>query len=187
MADLAVSALFVYGTLRHLPHLEVVAGGLDGVSVTEAALPDHSVRASGPFMLPVLVPDPGASAPGIVLEGLSQAHRARLDFYEDGYDYTIENKSLRGDLNADVYIPPKGAGTPSDPWTLEAWTPRFADLMTMAAREVMMYHGRLSAAEVAARIPAIRARAGARLRAAASHHGAGTLGGAVQIDRKSVV
>ncbi|MEO0939864.1 MAG: NUDIX domain-containing protein [Pseudomonadota bacterium] len=178
-----MSALFLYGTLRHLPHLEVVAGGLDGVTVTEAALPDHSVRACGPFMLPVLVPDPGASAPGIVLQGLSQRQRDRLDFYEDGYDYTTDNRVLHGGLHADVYIPPASAGAPRQPWTLEDWAPRFADLMTMAAREVMMYHGRLSPVEVAARIQAIRARAGAKLRAAASHHGAGTLRGAVQIDR----
>ncbi|MEL7099109.1 MAG: NUDIX domain-containing protein [Pseudomonadota bacterium] len=178
-----MTALFLYGTLRHLPHLEVVAGGLEGLTISDAALPDHSVRAMGPLMIPVLVEEFGASAPGIMVEGLTADQRARLDFYEDGYGYRTENRTLQGGRTADVFIPPANSDRPDAIWTLDAWQPRFAELITMAAREVMLYHGRLSPTEVAARMPSIRARAGARMRAAHSHHGPGTLGGTVHIDR----
>ena len=62
----APTSLFLYGTLRYRPLLEAVLGR--GVTPRAARLADHSVRQVSGERFPILVPDPGVTAEGFVVE-----------------------------------------------------------------------------------------------------------------------
>ncbi|MEM8578093.1 MAG: NUDIX domain-containing protein [Pseudomonadota bacterium] len=177
-----MNALFLYGTLRDRDHLLAVAGDLDGVAIRPGALPGYAVRRLDPLVIPVLVPDADARAEGLILEGLTDAHRARLDFYEGGYDFDVAPRTLADGTRADVYIPPASAGAPEAPWRLEDWQAGPGPEITLAAHEVMSYFGAWTAEKVARRMGPIRARAAARLRAGRTPDD-GTFRGQVDIPR----
>lgn len=181
-------ALFLYGTLRHLPLLETVLGRrVAAGDLSDGSLPDHRVAsvAEGPF--PMILSAEGEDAGGLVLDGLSAEDIDRIDFYEGGFDYRLEGRALRDGRAVELYFPPEGGLTAVAPWSLEAWEKDWAALSVIAAREVMSYFGRRTAREVAALFPRIRARAQSRLNAAHGRHGAGTLDGKVKIERQDRV
>lgn len=174
--------LFFYGTLQHLPLLELVVGtGAEALDVVPDSLPDHAVFAvhEGPF--PTLVPTAGGSAQGVLVRGLTPEQIARLDFYEGGFEYDLVLVTLASGLRARVYMSRPDRWTPTKPWSLTAWQAASGDTNQCAAREVMGYFGKLTRQEVAARFPRIRARAASSARAARSTHGEGTLRGTVEV------
>ncbi|MGJ8615529.1 MAG: NUDIX domain-containing protein [Sulfitobacter sp.] len=174
--------LFFYGTLRHVPLLEIVMGrGTDALDVTPAQLPEYLVSsvAEGPF--PMIAKSPGDTAQGLLVRGLSADDIARLDFYEGSFAYDLVQVSLSDGQLADVYLPQPGRWTPDGPWVLADWEAKWAALSCHAAREVMGYIGVKSRDEVAAMFPMIRKRAGSQVHAAQSVHGAGTLHGKVEV------
>ncbi|MGJ8545492.1 MAG: NUDIX domain-containing protein [Sulfitobacter sp.] len=174
--------LFFYGTLRHLPLLELVLGrGLDHIKQSPAVLGDYAALsvAEGPF--PALTAQSGARAEGVFVEGLDARDIARLDFYEGSFAYDLIETRLEGGQMAEVYLPQPGRWQLRDAWSLAAWEAEWAALSVEAAREVMGYFGVKSRAQVDAMFPMIRARAASKLNAANSRHGAGLLGGEVQV------
>ncbi len=176
--------LFFYGTLRHLPLLEIVLGrGRETLDLTPTALPDHEVRgvAEGPF--PTIAPRAGARAPGVLLRDLSPEDIARLDFYEGSFAYDLALVTLENGSEAQVYFPQPGLWTPEEPWSLEGWERDWGALSCHAAREVMSYMGRKDRETVARMFPMIRARAAAKVNGARSKHGANTLKGRVAVAR----
>lgn len=177
--------LFFYGTLRHPPLLELVlgAGGAD-LEICPATLPDYAVFAvvEGPF--PTIVAQPGATAQGILVRGLSDAQIARLNFYEGSFDYDLVTAPLDGGARAQFYLSPPGRWTPTVPWSLTAWVDAHGTINQYAATEVMGYYGTLSREEVAARFPRIRARAASAARAARSVHGRDTLHGKIDVSER---
>lgn len=174
--------LFFYGTLRHLPLLEIVLGRTsDTFDVSAATLPDYLVSsvAEGPF--PMIAVSPGDAAQGILLRDMTDEDVARLDFYEGSFAYDLVQTSLSNGEFADVYVPQPGRWTPKGPWVLADWERDWSEMSCHAAREVMGYIGIKSRDEVAAMFPMIRKRAGSQVNAAASRHGAGTLHGKVEV------
>ncbi|MFD2741116.1 NUDIX domain-containing protein [Sulfitobacter aestuarii] len=174
--------LFFYGTLRHLPLLEIVLGcDVQGLDLHEATLGDHAIYgvAEGPF--PTIVAEPGGRADGVLLRGLTPEQVARLDFYEGGFAYDLALVRLADGSSAEVYFPQPGLWHPAAPWSLAQWERDWAALSCHAAREVMGYFGKRDRAEVARMFPMIRARAAAKVAARQSRHGAGTLQGRVEI------
>lgn len=182
-----MKTLFFYGTLRHVPLLEIVLGRpASDIAFTPEKLLDHAALsvAEGPF--PCVVEQLGAVTEGLLVQGLSDADIARLDFYEGSFAYDLRDVVLAGGQAAQVYFPHQGVWTTKGAWSLQDWQADWAELSCFAAREVMDYFGRYSAAEVARMFPMIRTRAAAMVNAARSSHSAGTLQGKVdvqQIDR----
>lgn len=165
-----MAPLFVYGTLRHAPLLAVVSGA-DALAALPACLPGHATRWAAGEAFPLIVPEAGAAASGLLLEGLSDEHAARLDFYEivHGYDVGLRRvEGPGGPVEARVYLPPEGHWQPGARFALDAWASRYGAAVTAAAVEVMAARGRLAPAAIRARYPQILVRAASRLRAAAA-------------------
>lgn len=157
-----MSAMFFYGTLCHLPLLRLVLGR-ENVDQVPAQLADHRVVWAAGESFPLIEAAPGAVASGLLIRGLGPEDRARLRFYEGGFDYDLETRSVIPENGppeeAELFFPAPGAWTPGGPWLLEDWVARWGALTLRAAEEVMGYYGRFTAAEVGARFPAIRRRA----------------------------
>ncbi|MEL7300040.1 MAG: NUDIX domain-containing protein [Pseudomonadota bacterium] len=153
--------IFLYGTLRHLPLLEIVAGRAD--AGTPAELADHAVFHAGEAPFPRLEPAPGQTARGLLVEAGEALER--LDFYEGGYGYglvPVTVETAAGPREARVYRAGAGVAAPGAPWSLEAWIDRFGPMTCHLAREAMGYLGQITAEELAARMPAMAVRAQAR-------------------------
>ncbi|WP_176249122.1 NUDIX domain-containing protein [Sulfitobacter sp. HGT1] len=176
--------LFFYGTLRHIPLLEIVLGRpAADIALTPQGLADHAALAvaEGPF--PCVVEQPGAVTQGLLVEGLSDTDIARLDFYEGSFAYDLRDVTLQGGQRAQVYFPTPGVWTTAAPWDLAEWEKDWAALSCFAAREVMDYFGKYSVTQVGRMFPMIRTRAAAMVNAAQSRHGAGTFDGTVDVQR----
>ena len=170
--------LFFYGTLRHIPLLEVLMGRPAGeLQITTAQLSGYAVSAvaEGPF--PMISEQTGALAEGVLVGGLSDVDMARLDFYEGSFAYDLRSVTLDDGQLAEVYVPQAGLWTADGPWSLAQWERDWGEMSVIAAREVMGYFGQRSGDEVAEMFPVIRARAASELRARASLHGADTFDG----------
>jgi len=180
-----MTTLFFYGTLRHIPLLEIVMNRTSAaLELHDDSLPDHAVLAvaQGPF--PMLVEQKGTQASGVVVHGLSAQDIARLNYYEAGFDYDLVSATTTNGHDVQVYKPAPGAWTPEGSWDLNQWTTKWGQMTEYAAREVMGYFGDVPAQEVLRRFPRIRARAWSNVNAQTSRHGVGTLRGKVEIDQR---
>ncbi|MEL7133421.1 MAG: gamma-glutamylcyclotransferase family protein, partial [Pseudomonadota bacterium] len=156
----AMTALFFYGTMRHMPLLRFVLGrDADALDAAEAVLPDF-ITLSGPDGLyPVLRARAGAETSGVVVRDLSSDDIARLNFYEGGFDYDLCDVTLASGEAAQVYVPGAGVPAADDVWIFDEWEARWGAMTLWAAQEVMECYGQLSPDIIAARFPRIRARA----------------------------
>ncbi len=165
---MTVRPLFVFGTLRHGPLRDVVLGDPSGVVVIEARL--HGVRTHwvAGTDYPVLVDDPDGTAEGFLLDGLTATHRARLDFFEGGFDYDLVEAHVDtadGPRTAERYRPGTMPQTGA-PFSLSDWEARHGPRWVAAAEEAMDYFGRIDAETLAGRMGQIWVRADSRVRAA---------------------
>ena len=146
--------LFFYGTLCHIPLLEIVLGRpAASLDIQTAVLPDHAVMAvaEGPF--PMIVAHPGSHADGIILRAMSADDIARLTYYEAGFDYDLVAVTLASGDVADAYFPNPGAWTADGVWSLSAWVAKWGVATGFSARGVMDGFGTVSPKDVAARFP----------------------------------
>ncbi|SMC74414.1 NUDIX domain-containing protein [Primorskyibacter flagellatus] len=161
-----MTSLFFYGSLRHVPLLEIVLGrAAGGIDMQPATLPDHAVRAvaEGPF--PTIGAEQGAETQGLLVRGLDPQDIARLDFYEAGFEFDTRGLPVETDegaIMAQVYFPAGDHWTPGDFWSLQDWVDQWGQLSCDAAREVMGRYGKASPQEISALFPFIRSRAWAR-------------------------
>lgn len=179
-----MTALFFYGSLRHVPLLEIVLGrSAADIALMPATLADHAVMSvrEGPFSC--IVPRKGALAEGMVVTDLTAPDIARLDYYEGGFAFDLRTVTLTEGQDAQVYFAQDGQWQTDGPWSLDAWQRDWGDLSCFAAQEVMDYIGTFSAAQVARMFPMIRSRAAAKVNAANGRHGAGTFKGRVEVER----
>lgn len=161
--------MFFYGTLCHLPLLELVLQG-QSYQAHEASLQDHKVYWVKDQPFPTIEYSAGATAHGILVEGLDSAAIARLDFYEGGFDYALKELSVQPDHGGDlvmaqVYFPEPGLWEAGKPWSLADWVDQWGDITLEAAKEVMSYFGQVSPNVIAQRFAMIRTRAASRVRA----------------------
>ncbi|MGJ8583440.1 MAG: NUDIX domain-containing protein [Marinosulfonomonas sp.] len=159
--------LFFFGTLRHIPLLQIVVGRTD-FQLEPASLPDHEIQAVSHDTFPVLVPHPGASANGILVRDLTETEVARLDFYEIGFGFdlhTSEVVTASGTVKAQIYLADHqsmGAGTG---WSLSDWAAEWGELTTATAHEYMEGFGHISPDLAATRYDMMATRAWATLNA----------------------
>ncbi|MEL6688977.1 MAG: NUDIX domain-containing protein [Pseudomonadota bacterium] len=154
--------IFLYGTLRHLPLLEIVGGT---ASAIPAALAGHGVFHAGENNWPCIAKAEGR-VDGLLIDGTEA--RARIDYYEGGYDYSLRPVAVEtadGVVEAEVYWPGDSVPPPGAAWVLEDWVQRWAPMTLHVAREAMEYYGDIDAQTLARRMHVIRGRAGARLTA----------------------
>lgn len=164
---MVMTTVVLYGELLHLPLLEVVLGRDPRPGLRQVRLDDHAVRCAEGTGNAVLVCEPGASAGGYVLAGLNEDDLARIDFYQGAVGYRRETWELDG-VAVEIYRPVRGRSAPGRPWRLDEWKREHGELAVEAAREAMSYFGRLSAEQLAARMPMIAVRAASALRARAA-------------------
>jgi ADP-ribose pyrophosphatase len=160
------ASLFFYGTLCHVPLLELVLGrGRDEIDIIQGELDDHFVSWVRDEPFPMIASQTGAVAHGILVQGLDQDDIARLRFYEGGFDYDLADVTVRtktGELSAQVFFPEPGLWTAGDPWDLSVWIETWGDASQSAAREVMEHFGKKSAQDMAQLLPFLRARGWAK-------------------------
>ncbi|SIT00137.1 nudix-type nucleoside diphosphatase, YffH/AdpP family [Roseivivax lentus] len=152
---------FLYGTLRHAPLFEVVAGA--PLSGRAATLAGHGVDWVADAAYPVIHEAEGRTAPGLVI-GAGPEMAARLDFYEAGFGYRAETRKVEtetGTTEALVYFPDHAA-EPGAPFDLADWAGRWGAIATGAAEEIMARFGREAAEEAFALWPVFAARAWGR-------------------------
>jgi nudix-type nucleoside diphosphatase (YffH/AdpP family) len=161
-----MASVFVYGTLCHAPLLRQVLGR--DADSQPAILADHAVFAVAGGGYPTLRAKTGAVATGLLLEDLTEADIARLDFYEDGFGYAGRPAQVEADgkpFTAQVYFPPVEGGVADAPWNLSAWVARHGAAALLAADDFMALMGRVPAATVAARYGSMLVRAASAVRA----------------------
>lgn len=155
-----MDTLFFYGTLRDAALRGIVLGR--DIEGDPARLPGHVVRAVDKGVWPLIGPGEG-TAEGLVVR-VSPEERARLDFYEGGFGYSLLVMTVEtadGPRQAAVYLPdtPPTAGPV---WSLEDWQRRWGAVSRTAAREAMERFGAPGGESVGALLPFFRNRAWAR-------------------------
>jgi len=159
-----MAPLFLYGTLRHLPLLDWVVGRRPGVQ--PARLADHAVRVAGGAKYPLIQREAGAVAEGLLCPDLTEDEIARIDFYEAGFGYRLQEVTVdtqTGPQPARVYMPPAEGPAPGAPWSLDDWAAQDGALSVAAAPEAMGLFGAVPPAVLAQRFPMIRHRAWCRM------------------------
>lgn len=161
-----MSDLFFFGTLRHIPLLELVLGRpASEIDLVPAELADHGAFAVKGEAFPTIEARPGHVAKGLLARNLSAADVAALNYYEGGFSYDLKEMSVTpeggGTAAAEVYFPQPGLWEAGEPWDLDRWVAEWGAMSLRAAGEVMAYHGRVPAAKVAERMYSIRVRAAA--------------------------
>lgn len=158
--------LFFYGTLCHIPLLEIVLGKSQSDFDWQAAeMADHKVTWVKDQPFPMIAARTGANASGILLQNLSTQDVARLDYYEGGFDYDLEAVvvSCNGqDIAADVYFPQPGLWHAGPDWSLTDWARDWGQVSCDTALEAMSHFGTMQRSEMTQLLPFFRARAWAR-------------------------
>lgn len=167
---MTAEAMFLYGTLRHLPLLKVVAGC--DLRVEPATLADHTVThavslAGVPQDFPLFTARPGVTARGLVIRPNARA-RARLDAYERvfGYDTTtVLVQTATGPIEAIIYLPRAELWRAGSAWSLEAWVAGPGSLAADVAGTVMELLPTTEPAAILERFKMLELRAASRRRA----------------------
>lgn len=156
--------LLIFGTLRDPQLLEIVLGRV--AEVQPIRVRDHGVFFAQGALYPVMTRTKGQVADALVLPAPSMQDIERLDYYEAPYDYHRQPIEVSGQT-LQVYRP-TGADTAKDgPWDLRVWQDRVGAMTREAAVEIMALHGTLPVEALLPRLAPIRARAQARVNAAA--------------------
>ena len=155
--------LYFYGTLRHVPLLEIVLGhSVDATALIPATLPEFQAYWAQGEAFPLLAEAPGEAAPGLIATGLSDEDIARLDYYEGGFGYDLRPvvaKTNQGSEDVLVWWSRGGQWARGAVWDLADWQANWASVNCRAAAEMMGYYGRKTPEEVVAMYPMIQARA----------------------------
>lgn len=159
---------FFYGTLCHPPLLARVLGR--EAPTRPATFPDHAVFWAEGGAFPLIQPQPGATAQGILLDDATGEDAARLDFYEGGFLYDAVDHVVHtseGPVTARVYLPQAGRWRPGPDWVLADWVARYGAAAVATAGDFMALMGQVPAETVAARYGPMLTRGASRIRAAA--------------------
>lgn len=163
--------LFIFGTLLHMPLLEVVSGVADVRDrVRWAVRPGYRVSRVKGQLFPMIHADADGVAEGIIVEGLGPDALERLDYYEKAFGYDrVEFTVLNGDETSravTAYLPEDGRWEPSEPWDRDGWVKGFGALTTLTAKEAMSDMDNTSAQEMGRNYPNMMTRASSQMRAA---------------------
>ncbi|SFH37314.1 nudix-type nucleoside diphosphatase, YffH/AdpP family [Palleronia marisminoris] len=159
-----MTRIFLFGTLLD-PDLRRIVLGAE-IEATPAHLPGWRVERSAQGDWPILVRSDGDAAQGLLIQPPSE-HAARMDFYENGFDFQTAEAEVETDagrVTARVYRAPGGAGSGTE-WSLADWQAAHGPMTRLAATEVLGLHGRIDAEALRFRMGTLRARASSTIRA----------------------
>lgn len=164
--------IFVYGTLRYLPLLELVLGKPSAaLDIQPARLPGHQVYAVAGEPFPMIEPCAGQEAEGLLLRRLAPEDTGALNFYEGGFDYTLKPVEVLPEggspVPVEVYFPEPGLWARGNVWDLDAWAAEWGAMTLRAAEDIMAYQGRITPQQAARAMPSARRRAASWLAAQA--------------------
>ena len=157
-----MASIFLYGTLRYLPLLELVGGADLADRVVPADLPDHQVYWAKGQAFPMIAAAPGETAHGLLLTTGTQSVVDRLAFYENIFGYPLVPVDVMVDgqtVSAMVYWPESAGIAQGALWSLDDWITDWAVISMNTAREVIDFYGKTAPQILAPRMNAIRARA----------------------------
>lgn len=157
-----MTSLFFYGTLCHLPLLELVLGRSD-IALRPAQLDDFGAYWAKAQIFPLIMAEPGAQTQGVLCQDLTQADIERLNYYEGGFAYDLHDVTLVGGIQTQVYIPQQDRWSVGAAWSLGDWVAQHGALTLEAASEVMSRYGQSDRDDIQAQFPFIRSRAWARV------------------------
>ncbi|MGF1447753.1 MAG: gamma-glutamylcyclotransferase [Pikeienuella sp.] len=161
--------VFFYGSLRDHELTEIVLGRrVPDAACQPAQAEGYATRRAALEAYPMLVPEPGSVAEGLVLLTPTEADLDRLAFFEEA-EYALEPIAVTtpdGPIEAQ-HFRPTGKMPPVEAlWDFETWRREDRAVAVEAAREYMAWYGRLTVEEIDARWPGIMIRARQRVRAA---------------------
>jgi len=163
-----VKHLFLFGTLCD-PELRSIVVGHE-TEGRPARLKDYVVERAEAGDWPILVARAGATVEGVLVT-LDDKAADRADFYEAAFAYTPEPCLLEtaeeGRVEALLYRAPGGRGS-GTAWLLDDWQRLHGPLTRTAAQEAMSLYGKVDAKTLCRRMPTIRVRAAATVRARAT-------------------
>ena len=160
--------VFVYGIFRHEALLGVVLGR--HCAGRKAGLPHHRLSLPEGSAVPMLRPDPVETVEGQVLEDLSEAEAARLDFCHACLGLEARSLSVTTEAGGEDVVTYVSANPPKafeGPWSPNAWQAHFGPTMAATLADIMALYGTKAPAVVAARLGPMLVRGGSRVRAAA--------------------
>ncbi|MCF2904157.1 NUDIX domain-containing protein [Octadecabacter sp. CECT 8868] len=169
--------LFLFGTLLHMPLLEVVSGDSQvRERVTFATRVDFKVSRVEGQVFPIMHEAKGSVAEGVIVSGLSDEALSRLDYYEKAFGYErMEFVVLDADQQpreATAYLPEPGLWSPAESWDRDGWITAMGELTTLTAREAMSGIDHTPAEAMGRRYRQMMARAASHLRAKNTAHNA---------------
>ncbi len=166
MSDGAVADYFFFGTLCHAPLLRVVVGR--DVAVEPAHLADHRVAWAEGQSFPLIVPEAGRVAPGVLVRGLGQDDILRIDFYTAGFACVLRDMVVQAGapVTAGVFFAQDAQWQPGADWLFADWRAAWGDVVTATAVDFMALYGRADPAEVRKRYGAMLVRGASTVRAA---------------------
>lgn len=161
-----MTALFLYGSLRHDPLLKVVLGTEVLPEKQPAKLVNYGVFWAKDASYPCLLSAENQVAQGEVIPNPTKHMQARMDFYEACFEYDVQSVILADGQEALIYMPPQAIEA-GPAWSLADWQSQWGPISVEAAREVMSRFGLEDPKAVGSRFGVIRARAASKLRAQA--------------------
>lgn len=135
------------------------------VTPLAASLADHACYQVKDQPFPMLVPEQGAQARGIVLCDLTEQDLHRLQFYEGGFDYDLTEVTVdtaQGAVQAQVFMTENPVWQAGARWSLDLWVQSHARTTMGAARDVMDRLETHSPQQIAQMLPFFRGRAWAQ-------------------------
>lgn len=160
---MALTRVFLFGTLRHAPLLRLVAGR--DLPAAPASLPGARCEKAAHGDWPVLVTSPSDAAVGMVVD-LDDEALARLDFYERIFGYhrcPAAVETAEGRTAADIWCPGHADSGSGTVWDLDLWVQYWAPVTLEAAGDIMRRMGRQRPEDIARIAAIIRSRAQAVL------------------------
>ena len=155
--------LFFYGTLQYPDLLACILGHMP--QTLPAHLPGYAVRQVEGHAFPMILPEPGAQAQGILAQGLSEEDLAALDFYEGGFGYVTRELDVQihsGAHSALIFFPEEQNFEPGAPWEFGDWRREWGDITLRSAHEVMARRGVMGPEAIHQMMPFLQARSWAR-------------------------
>ncbi|GMG83765.1 hypothetical protein LNKW23_29790 [Paralimibaculum aggregatum] len=160
--------IFFYGSLRDRELIEIVLGrAVAPADLAPARAAGFATRRARGEDYPMLVPEAGAVAEGVLLSGLSAADLERLAYFEEA-EYAlapITVETAGGTLEARHFRPTGKRPAVAELWNFADWQREHRPVAHEAACELMALHGEVPVERIDDHWPAILVRARQRARA----------------------
>jgi Gamma-glutamyl cyclotransferase, AIG2-like len=159
--------LFFFGSLMDADLLALVTGrAATDFSTALAVLHGFERRRAIGESFPIIVPHPGGRVDGVLVQDLTDADLARVQFFE-GSDYALHPFTVdcAGErVEVQVFLPTARLEAEEATWDFEAWVETERAMCFALAEELMSHYGGLSIAEIDVLWPEMKTRARRRFR-----------------------